>query len=319
MGDDRPRGVIRLGAGNRGTDGPPDSRPDGTSGSASESATGRTPGRTPGTPGRAPEPASGDPAPEPASGRTPGGPAGGPGGEPAGRDGGLRGRDRAAAERGDGSRGSERRSGRAEGGRSGPYGQRQKPRSLLTRGSPAVRLTGRGVLQVNLNWPPGHDADLDLGALIEFTDGGTAVVQALGDDYGSLTSWPYAALDQDDRTGGASDGETLRVSMEHRALFRRLLIFAYVYEGAVDFRRLGATAEITGPDRSGGSHRILLDDSPPGAVACAIARVTAEGDGLTMLREVRWFTASQESLIQQQIDRAYGYGMTWVPMTKPPR
>ncbi|MFF0450089.1 tellurium resistance protein TerA [Streptomyces sp. NPDC004609] len=279
--------MIRLGAGKRGTDG----TPDGTGDGASTRASGPTADRTPD----------------------------GPGGGPAGRDGGLRGRDRRAAERGGGSRGTDRRSGGRDDGRSGPSGQRQKPRSLLTRGSPTVRLTGRGVLQVNLNWPPGHDVDLDLGCLIEFTDGGQAVVQALGDAYGSLTSWPYAALDQDDRTGAASDGETLRVSMEHRARFRRLLIYAYVYEGAVDFRRLGATAEITGPDRSGGSHRILLDDSPPGAVACAIALVAAERDGLAMRREVRWFTGSQELSPQEQIDHAYGYGMTWVSMTKPPR
>jgi tellurite resistance protein TerA len=193
----------------------------------------------------------------------------------------------------------------------------EPPPTTLTTASPAVRLAGRGRLQVNLNWRPGHRVDLDLGCLVSFADGGTAVVQALGEAWGSLATWPYVALDQDDRTGATSDGETLRVSLEHAPLFRRLLIYAYVYEGAVDFRRLGATVTVTAPAAAAG-YRIPLDDSPPGVVACAVAQVTAERDGLTVRREARWFAQSPEEFIQQSIDRAYGFGMTWSPGTKPP-
>ena len=205
----------------------------------------------------------------------------------------------------------------------GPGGRARD--TTLTAAAPAARIAGRGVLQANLRWPPGADVDLDLGCLVEFADGGTAVVQALGDTYGSLSSWPYVALDQDDRTGDASDGETLRVNLEHRALFRRLLFYAYVYEGAVDFRRLGAVVTLATPSAgpssgsSSGGHRIPLDDSPPGAVACAVALVTVRGAELAVRRETRWFTPEPGVFHQERIDRAYGFGLEWFPAEKPPR
>ncbi|WP_157839049.1 hypothetical protein [Streptomyces flavidovirens] len=93
-----------------------------------------------------------------------------------------------------------------------PAGTDSPPRAL-TRADPQARIAGRGVLQANLNWLPSAGADLNLCCLVSFTDGSTTVVQALGDDYGSLTSWPYVALDHDDRTGESSDGETLRVNL----------------------------------------------------------------------------------------------------------
>ncbi|MFF3753498.1 tellurium resistance protein [Streptomyces sp. NPDC002018] len=188
---------------------------------------------------------------------------------------------------------------------------------VLTRSEPRARITGRGAVRANLNWRSGTGVDLDLGCLVSFRDGGGTVVQALGDAYGSLTSWPYVALDQDDRTGASSDGETLRVSQEHRSLFRQLLFFVYVYEGAADFRHLGATVSVTAPGDAG--CRILLDDSPAGATACAIALVTPDGNGLSVRREVRWFTPRWTMWIQQQIDRAYGFGLEWTHATKPPR
>ncbi|MET9509873.1 tellurium resistance protein [Streptomyces flavidovirens] len=202
------------------------------------------------------------------------------------------------------------------GGPRPPAGADSPPRAL-TRADPQVRIAGRGALQANLNWLPSAGADLNLCCLVSFTDGSTTVVQALGDDYGSLTSWPYVALDHDDRTGESSDGETLRVNLEHRTAFRRLLFFVYIYEGAADFRRLGATVTVTAPSDPG--CRILLDDSPAGSTACAIALVTPDNGGLSVRREVRWFTGWPVMSPHEQIDQAYGFGMgSWTTMAKRP-
>ncbi|MFD9500260.1 tellurium resistance protein TerA [Streptomyces sp. NPDC060035] len=187
----------------------------------------------------------------------------------------------------------------------------------LTRAAPARRFGGRGALQANLNWLPGSGADVNLCCLVSFKDGTVQVVQALADDYGSLTSWPYVALDHDDRTGESSDGETLRVNPQHRALFDRLLFFVYIYEGAADFRRLGATVTVTAPGDPG--CRILLDESPAGAIACAIALVTPDVTGLAVRREVRWFSGRPDMSSHEQIDQAYGFGVTWTLTEKPPR
>lgn len=175
----------------------------------------------------------------------------------------------------------------------------------------------RGALQAHLNWPPDADVDLDLGCLVALADGGVTAVQALGESFGSLTSWPYVALDQDDRTGEASDGETLRVNLAHLTEFRRLLFYVNIYEGAEDFRRLQAALTVSAP--SSGSRTLLLDDSPPGARACAVALARVEAGEVSVQREMRWFTPSPMLSDQQQIDMAYEFGIEWVPATKGPR
>lgn len=191
------------------------------------------------------------------------------------------------------------------------------PPPVLSSASPQARITGRGILQANLNWASGVDADLDLGCLVAFPDGGGLAVQALGEAYGSLDEWPYVALDQDDRTGASADGETLRVNLAHTARFERLLFYVYVYEGAVDFRRLGATVTVTAPGEAG--CRIPLDDSPAGAVACAVALVRPAVGGLSVRREARWFRPVDGLWIHQQLDQAYGFGFEWTYATKPSR
>ncbi|MFF9146403.1 tellurium resistance protein [Streptomyces sp. NPDC014861] len=185
--------------------------------------------------------------------------------------------------------------------------------SLLTRAAPLGLVSGRGVLQANLNWSAASGADLDLGCLVELADGSVHVVQALGNSFGALDAPPYTLLDQDDRTGASSDGETVRTNLEHRAGIRRILVYTFVYEGAVDFRSLGATVTVTA---SSGALRILLDDAPVGATACAIAQITASGGGMDVRREVRWFTATPWASNQQLIDREYGFGVEWVWATK---
>ncbi|MFD8014260.1 tellurium resistance protein [Streptomyces sp. NPDC058955] len=192
-------------------------------------------------------------------------------------------------------------------------GGRPGREALLTKATPLGLVSGRGVLQANLNWSAATGADLDLGCLVELTDGSKYVVQALGNLFGALDAPPYTLLDQDDRTGASSDGETLRTNLEHRARIRRMLVFTYVYEGAVDFRSLGATVTVTAPS---GTLRILLDDAPAGATACAIALVTASAGGMDVRREVRWFTATEEEGSHPLIDRAYGFGFEWVWGTK---
>ncbi|MGW4055739.1 tellurium resistance protein [Streptomyces sp. NPDC004779] len=194
-----------------------------------------------------------------------------------------------------------------------PASERTGREALLTKATPLGLVSGRGVLQANLNWSAASGADLDLGCLVELTDGSTHVVQALGNSFGVLDAPPYTLLDQDDRTGASSDGETVRTNLEHRAKIRRIVVYTFVYEGAVDFRSLGATVTVTA---SSGALRILLDDAPAGATACAIAQITAGNGGMDVRREVRWFTATQWESNQQLIDRAYGFGIEWVWATK---
>ncbi|WP_432067093.1 hypothetical protein [Streptomyces sp. C10-9-1] len=117
--------------------------------------------------------------------------------------------------------------------------------------------------------------DLDLGCMIRCTDGSKTVVQALGNAFGAVDRFPYLALDADDRTGARETGENLVINLGHQAEFQELLLFVYVYQGSGDFRCLDAVVTLTS-DR-GARFRVLVDEFPPQAQACAITVIKREG------------------------------------------
>jgi len=119
----------------------------------------------------------------------------------------------------------------------------------LTKAAPTVSLTkgsgATGQMRVNLNWNAGtkglfrkaQSIDLDLGCLYELTDGSKGVVQALGNAFGRLDGPPYIQLDGDDRSGSATGGENLSINLEHLHEIKRVLVFAFIYEGVPAWSR----------------------------------------------------------------------------------
>ncbi|GAA5071582.1 TerD family protein [Nocardia iowensis] len=193
----------------------------------------------------------------------------------------------------------------------------------LTKTERTVTLTKsgerQGVMRVNLNWtsaaPPkkgflakltGADRgiDLDLGCLYELADGSKGVIQALGNSFGALNKPPYIALDADDRTGAAIGGENLHINLERPEAFRRVLIFAMIYEGAANWAAVDGV--VTMYPTSGPQVEVRLDSAVTGARICAIALLTNTGQGLTVQREVGYITGNQADL-----DRAYQWGLQW--------
>ena len=178
----------------------------------------------------------------------------------------------------------------------------------------------QGVLRVNLNWtnpePPkkpgffakllgaGGGVDLDLGCLYELTDGSKGVVQALGSTYGDLHKPPFIALDRDDRTGAVAGGENLHINLADPAAFRRILVFAMIYEGAANWAAVDGV--VTMYPTSGPQIEVHLDSAVDGARICAVALLTNSGQGLTVQREVQYVNGSQADL-----DQAYHWGIRW--------
>ncbi|MEV6767617.1 TerD family protein [Nocardia sp. NPDC051030] len=131
----------------------------------------------------------------------------------------------------------------------------------LTKEAPAVSLTKQGatggIMRVNLNWSvPGASGglfgrkrggngglDLDLCCFWELTDGSKGCISPL-DTMGNLHKAPFIELDQDDRSGASVSGENLSINLDNVAQFRRILVFASLYEGAEDFRGVHATATL---------------------------------------------------------------------------
>jgi tellurite resistance protein TerA len=186
----------------------------------------------------------------------------------------------------------------------------------LTKGAPSVSLTkGRGAggqMRVNLNWESGRRGlfskgtavDLDLGCLWETADGRKGVVQALGNAFGSLDRPPYVLLDGDDRSGARSGGENLVVNLDHLDEIRRILVFAYIYEGAPDWA--AANGVVTLHPQGAAPIEVRLDEHATGARSCAIALLTNSGGALTVQREIRYLGG-----VQRDLDGAYGWGLDW--------
>ena len=198
----------------------------------------------------------------------------------------------------------------------------------LTKSAPSVSLTKRGAatgeLRVNLNWnarpaqPSGGgflkrlaaaagqgNVDLDIGCLYEFTDGSKGVVQALGNAFASRnTGAPIITLDGDDRSGTNTSGENLRVDLNRLAEIRRILVFAFIYEGVPNWA--AADGVVTLFPAAGEPVEVRLDESDPRAPMCAIALLSNNGNDLTVNREVRYIHGGQRHL-----DEAYGWGMQW--------
>jgi tellurite resistance protein TerA len=196
----------------------------------------------------------------------------------------------------------------------------------LTKNAPTVSLSKQGgsaggELRVNLNWTarparsgggvfgrgsePASDIDLDLACLYELTDGTKGVVQALGNSLrSSNVGSAIIALDGDDRTGESVDGENLRIDLSRLAEIRRILVFAYIYEGSPNWS--GANGVVTLYPQGGAPIEVRLDESDPTARTCAIAMLENTGADLSVRREVRYINGTQSAL-----DAAYGWGMKW--------
>jgi tellurite resistance protein TerA len=197
----------------------------------------------------------------------------------------------------------------------------------LTKSAPSVSLRkqgGGGRLTVNLNWnqkpaggggflrrvlAAGSGIDLDLACLFQMADGRAGVVQALGNSFGSFDQPPYVQLDADDRTGASQGGENLFVNLAHVREIRRLLVFAFIYEGVPSFDQAQAIVTLT--PQSGAPIEVHLDEKAGNARMCAIALLENQGgDDLSVRREVRYVSGHRD------LDAAYSWGLNWTPGRK---
>ncbi len=191
-------------------------------------------------------------------------------------------------------------------------------RVVLTKTSPTVSLTksqSGGELKVNLRWNAGKAkglfrrsgaVDLDLACLYELTTG-KGVVQALGNAFTSAagaSGRPVVVLDGDDRSGSSEGGENLTVDLSQIASIRRLLVFAFIYEGTPNWAQADAVVTLTPAD--GVPIEVRLDEDDPSSKTCAIALLENDGGQLRVRREVRYING-----MQRQLDEAYGWGMNW--------
>ncbi|MWA00197.1 stress protein [Actinomadura sp. LD22] len=219
----------------------------------------------------------------------------------------------------------------------GPPPQGQPPQApvpeggkiSLTKSKPTVSLTKHGAtsghMRVNLNWTAregvakgrlgkrrrGVDLDLDLCCLWELQSGRRGIIHALG-DMGALDRPPFIKLDADDRTGAIETGENLTINLDHTADFKRILVFAEIYDGADDFRGLDAIATLFPVNAA--PIEMRMDDCMDGSRDAVLALIENVGGELVVRREGRFVLPppGRPRWGKMSVDEAYGWNLEWV-------
>lgn len=189
----------------------------------------------------------------------------------------------------------------------------------LSKNKPSVSLEKRGSslgeIRVNLNWNQQQvtskglfgfqkqsSIDLDLSCLFTLKDGSKGAVQALGNNFGDFEKLPYIHLLGDDRTGGVSEGEWLRINGARWADIEKIVIFALIYEGVPNWASTDGVIRLHVPD-----HPLIESkmDGESNLRVCAVATLENEAGRLKMTQENRYFKSAKE------LDEHYGVGLNW--------
>jgi len=182
---------------------------------------------------------------------------------------------------------------------------------------------GFGEIRINLNWSQGGNPksgffdtllgrnkgiDLDLGCLIELQDGSKGVVQALGDAFGRLDGAPYVQLMGDDRTGSVSDGEWLHINGQEWNKIKRVLVYAFIYEGAPNWKATDGVVTVHASGQPPIEVRMNEEGGQYGM--CAIALFENVGGTVKVSRLVKFHNGHED------LDRAHGWGLRWTAGSK---
>ncbi|VVP82882.1 hypothetical protein PS910_02125 [Pseudomonas fluorescens] len=182
-----------------------------------------------------------------------------------------------------------------------------------TRSSISLEKTaaGFGEIRVNLNWNRGKagffgrskSIDLDVGCLFELQDGHKGVVQALGNAFGELEHEPFVQLKGDDRTGAVSGGEWLHINGNKWSQIRRILVYAFIYEGAPNWAETDGVVTIFVPGQP--EIEVRLNEEGGRLGCCAIALLENDNGAVKVTRRVDFHKS------QAPMDQAYRWGMRW--------
>ncbi len=146
--------------------------------------------------------------------------------------------------------------------------------------------------------------DLDLGCLYELHDGTRGAIQAFGKMFGDSENAPYIHLSGDERTGDSEgDDEYMLVNGQKWSEIKRILVYVYIYDGALDWAQVKPQIQIAVPNE----HPIVVTLSAhmKGLGLCVIANLENIRNGLVVTNYTEYFPGHNE------MDLAYGFGLEW--------
>jgi tellurite resistance protein TerA len=150
------------------------------------------------------------------------------------------------------------------------------------------------------------DIDLDLGILYELHDGTKGAIQAFGDEgtMGHYNTPPYLSLSGDERSGNApDDDEFIHLNGKEWPKFKRLLIYVYIYRGALDWAQVRPQIHIHIPNEK--PMIVTLSSHHKDLGLCAIAGIENVRNGMKVTNHTEYFPGHAE------MDRAFGFGIEW--------
>lgn len=196
----------------------------------------------------------------------------------------------------------------------------------LSKDKPTISLEKKGAafgdIRVNLNWNQGSkhkglikglfgrsdEIDLDLGCLFELRNGGKGSVQALGNSFGFLNRPPYIQLAGDDRSGSSIDGEWLTINGAKWDEIKRIIIYAFIYEGTASWDKTNGVVRILVPDQP--EIVVRLTEGSTVMKMCGIALIENDHGKMKVTRAVKYVSGHQE------LDAAFNWGLRWVQGSK---
>jgi tellurite resistance protein TerA len=109
----------------------------------------------------------------------------------------------------------------------------------------------------------------------------------------------------DDRTGTSTDGEWLEINGAHWPLFKRVLIYAFIYEGIANWQETDGVVRLIVPGEPEVEVRMNEFGTRKSDVMCAVALLENVDNRIVVRREVRFFEG------HEPLDKGYGWGMRW--------
>jgi tellurite resistance protein TerA len=187
---------------------------------------------------------------------------------------------------------------------------------------------GYGEITLNLNWRQEQKSggllsglfskksgiDLDLGCMIEYQNVEDVdeqpkfVIQALGNAFGDYGGPPWIQHMGDDRTGSTATGETIRVNGQQWQFFKRILVFAFIYEGIQKWSDAQAVVVIKTPGEP--DLEAHLDSHDNTKTMCAIATLDNDAGSIRATKLVDYYRDHKD------MDEALGFGFRWTAGSK---
>ncbi len=150
--------------------------------------------------------------------------------------------------------------------------------------------------------------DLDIGCLYELQNGHRGCIQAFGNMFGAYDGEPYINLSSDDRTGcdhddDGGEDEILSVNGKKWPEIKRILIYLYIYDGAINWAEVQPQIQVRVPDEKPVVVTLHTDRSE--LAVCVAAGIENVRNGMRVTNYTEYYPGHAE------MDRAHGFGIDW--------